>query len=1038
MDNKTQFNLINTNARSLRPKIASFIRCFANLTLTLAIISETWLAGGSRLEREAEDLLLGQGLAVNYLNRAPSTNGVAHGGVAVISRNSCTGVTPFLFPNPEAFEVLPLQLKEFSIARRFFVIAAYIPPGYAVPRGKACLEHIRNIVLHIKNTSQDPYILVAGDFNQWDISGALADYPDIMEVVTPPTRLDRHIDKMFLNWHDEVTESGCIPPLESDQVGGSITYSDHRVQYACARLQRRDPVRWETFTYRPFTNAGADGFVAEISSVDWSGVCGQPDANAKATSLQHIIDDANTRHFPLKTIRRKKGDLPWIDSRAMKMINKKKAVYKAEGNSDRWKALRDSLDGYLARRQDAYLERQRDKMTGPDAASHFFKNVKAYSTHEKPRSFDVRELCPGKTDGETAAEVAEFFNRISAEFTPLEPADIPATYHRELRMLSPAEVAEMVRKSRKTASGVPGDVFPKLLDRCAESLSVPLASIFNEILTHYVWPVDWKREFVTVIPKKSDPTSFADLRNISCTKAFSKIFEQHVLSCLKEEVGLKSNQYGGEKGCSTTHMIIELMQQICENAEDYRSATVLCAVDYAKAFNRLSFQHCLEAFRVKGASSPIIRLIATFLTNRTMTVRVGDVWSEPLELSGGCPQGSILGVRLFNTATDDLENSFLITEHARLGLPAPDGVSLNIPHPLMELPTWQPPTSSSPRLGANLPFDPDVSPIASGVYGPESQHIIFRPRVRNAPALVRELEPPEERGVGTQVLSLKPVKVFKYVDDNITCEKTNFGLIPITDSPDGPVKLKHVVPTQNAFHSITGRAIEKGMVVNTDKTKLLCISDALNYTPLVYFFDAAGNRIESGKELKVLGFTFSNKPTVSLHLDLTSKKIRQRYWSLRHLRRVGFNDDELVKVYTSSIRPLAEYCCPAFHSMMTDEQDQMLENAQVGALRAIFGYGMSARRLRQQAQVDTLRQRRIELTDRFARKAANSPRFAHWFPRNQGGRNVRSREEFKELFAKTDRLKNSPLYYMRRRLNGKEGKVYGKRNEQYIENLALT
>ena len=109
----------------------------------------------------------------------------------------------------------------------------------------------------------------------------------------------------------------------------------------------------------------------------------------------------------------------------------------------------------------------------------------------------------------------------------------------------------------------------------------------------------------------------------------------------------------------------------------------------------------------------------------------------------------------------------------------------------------------------------------------------------------------------------------------------------------------------------------------------------------------------------------------------------------------------------------------------------------MGALRAIFGYGLSARKLRQKAGLKTLRQRRIELIDKFARKAANSPRFAKWFPKNEGGRAVRNRDEFKEMHAKTDRLKNSPLFYMRRRLNGKEGKKYGERNKQYRENLGI-
>ena len=91
-------------------------------------------------------------------------------------------------------------------------------------------------------------------------------------------------------------------------------------------------------------------------------------------------------------------------------------------------------------------------------------------------------------------------------------------------------------------------------------------------------------------------------------------------------------------------------QGICSNLEDYRASMVLTS----KAFNRLSYQHCLRAFAAKGAS-PIIRLLATFLSNRTMTVRVEKLWSAPRAVSGGCSQGSILGVFLFNVTTDDLE-----------------------------------------------------------------------------------------------------------------------------------------------------------------------------------------------------------------------------------------------------------------------------------------------------------------------------------------------------------------------------------------------
>ena len=74
---------------------------------------------------------------------------------------------------------------------------------------------------------------IAGDFNQWDLSSALAEFCDMIEVTTPATRGDRHIDKIFTNWPDYIEDSGCIPPLETETVDGQKSASDHNIQYCC-------------------------------------------------------------------------------------------------------------------------------------------------------------------------------------------------------------------------------------------------------------------------------------------------------------------------------------------------------------------------------------------------------------------------------------------------------------------------------------------------------------------------------------------------------------------------------------------------------------------------------------------------------------------------------------------------------------------------------------------------------------------------------------------------------------------------------------
>ena len=129
--------------------------------------------------------------------------------------------------------------------------------------------------------------------------------------------------------------------------------------------------------------------------------------------------------------------------------------------------------------------------------------------------------------------------------------------------------------------------------------------------------------------------------------------------------------------------------------------------------------------------------------------------------------------------------------------------------------------------------------------------------------------------------------------------------------------------------------------------------------------------------MKVLGFEFSNRPTMHSHVESIIKRIRRKYWSLRLLKKNCFEQKELVKVYQSHILPIVDYCDVVYHSSLTDDQDERLERAQVGALRVIFNYKLSGRKLRALAGVNTLRERRIAHCDKFARKCVASERFKH-------------------------------------------------------------
>ena len=269
----------------------------------------------------------------------------------------------------------------------------------------------------------------------------------------------------------------------------------------------------------------------------------------------------------------------------------------------------------------------------------------------------------------------------------------------------------------------------------------------------------------------------------------------------------------------------------------------------------------------------------------------------------------------------------------------------------------------------------------------------------------------------------------KFVDDGIVDSKIDMENVSVEDGQ----KDKHAIASQNVFRRVVHNAESIGMKVNAAKTCQVCISDGLSYRAAAHIHTTDGQRIDSGEHMKILGFHFGDRPTCAQHVQAMRRSFRGKYWLLIHLKQNGFTEDELLKVYKTIIRPIVECCVPAFHSMITDQQDELIERLQSTALRYIYGFGPSYAELRQLSGLSTLRQRRIELTDKFANKCANNVRFAHWFFTSRPSRTSRHTMPYREEFARCDRLRNSPIYYMRRRLNGKEGKIYGVRNRRYRE-----
>ena len=207
-----------------------------------------------------------------------------------------------------------------------------------------------------------------------------------------------------------------------------------------------------------------------------------------------------------------------------------------------------------------------------------------------------------------------------------------------------------ILKQKKPRSCVPGDLPRRVVQEFAPELAAPAGKIFQSIIETGQWPKPWRTEYGSPLQKMSNPETEDQLRIISLTSFLSKVFEQYVILWLMEYVGNQMDwgQYGGTKGCSISHYLIDLVNFIQYNQDlNTPHAVIAVMVDFAKAFNRINHNRIITILSRMGVPGWLLRIVMGFLTERELIVRYKGRISGRKMLPGGGPQGTILGLFLF-------------------------------------------------------------------------------------------------------------------------------------------------------------------------------------------------------------------------------------------------------------------------------------------------------------------------------------------------------------------------------------------------------
>lgn len=629
-----ELNVGCINARSILPHLNDIKSIINEKSFDIFLICESWL----------KDTVDNSYLNINGFTLYRADRNARGRGLCIYVKN---GVKNEIFVTNQTYIWENLWVKLVINKRSYAVGVIYKPHEQSTT---IFLDEFEDMLASIVPTVNE--IICMGDFNldliaeRDSIIGSkflsITDSFKLSQIIDEPTRItgrsESLIDYVIVR-EDAVVEKGVI---HND-------FSDHAIVFC--KLNSNKLGGPKMITYRDFKYFNEDDFLNDLFSIPFFNIYDYLNVDEKIEFIVKSLQNIFNKHAPVRMSRITKPRAPWLTYNLKQMISERERALKRykksklERHLNYYRDLRNYINKAVKNEKKAYFHQQ-------------FLNKSTREMWKTLKSNNFINTCNHDlpTNLKNPTKLNEYF--VNSVQSP-NPSDDIINFYLNNRIVDSNFSFEQVTeefvyktlKSIKTNAMGCDEINIKIIRLCCPHIVPYITHIVNHCLTESVVPSLWRQAVVQVIPKKSNPLEYKDLRAISILPTLSKVLEKAMEIQIKNHIAnfslLPSMQSGFRKGYSCSTALLHIVDDIVR-AFDKGKYTILVLLDFSRAFDTINHSLFLSILQYIGFSENACSLLGNFVTNRKQRVRIDDNYSTYLELKNGVPQGSVLGPLIFS------------------------------------------------------------------------------------------------------------------------------------------------------------------------------------------------------------------------------------------------------------------------------------------------------------------------------------------------------------------------------------------------------